>query len=145
MNGSTCTGSCDPKQGKVDFLLFPLVDIEVFSLALQHFAQAVGAGQHRRIVLVLDQAGWHESNGVVIPEGIHLLFLPPYSPELQPCERLRPLSNEAIANRRFESLDELQEAQAARCVARKSDLLCSRVSTHSSIGGLPHAQKSRTV
>ena len=109
--------------------VFPSVDIEVFSLALQHFAQAVGAGQHRRIVLVLDQAGWHESNEVVIPEGIHLLFLPPYSPELQPCERLWPLSNQAIANRRFESLEDLQEAQAARCVALQDDPLYLRQHT----------------
>src|SRR6266446_7750619 len=44
--------------------------------------------------LVLDQAGWHSSKELVVPEGIHLLFLPPHSPELQPCERLCPLSNE---------------------------------------------------
>jgi transposase len=44
------------------------------------------------------------------------MFLPPYSPELQPCEHLWPLTNEAIANRRFETLDGLQEAQVERCI-----------------------------
>lgn len=75
----------------------------------------------KHIILVLDRAGWHNSQELAVPDGIHLVFLPPYSPELQPCERLWPLSNEAIANRRFETLDELQEAQAERCIALQND------------------------
>jgi hypothetical protein len=49
--------------------------------------------------------------------GIHLHLLPPYSPELQPAERLWPLTNEALANRHFRDLDELQTVQAQRCLA----------------------------
>jgi putative transposase len=37
-------------------------------------------------VLVLDWAGWHASARLRVPEHVHLLFLPPYSPELQPAE-----------------------------------------------------------
>ena len=55
----------------------------MFTIALAQFAQAVGAGPAKRILLVLDQAGWHTSKELVVPEGIHLLFFPPYSPELQ--------------------------------------------------------------
>jgi transposase len=51
-----------------------------------------------------------------VPEHVHLLFLPAYSPELQPAEHLWPLTNTILANRHFASLDELEEAQAARCV-----------------------------
>ncbi|NES65929.1 MAG: hypothetical protein F6K24_12025 [Okeania sp. SIO2D1] len=39
-------------------------------------------------------AGWHTTNKLVLPEGIDLFFLP-HSPELQPAERLWPLTNEA--------------------------------------------------
>src|SRR5260221_2402282 len=109
-------GFLHPETGASQWLLLPSVNIEVFSLALAHFAQAVKAGPDRHVVLVLDRAGWHKSGQVLMPEGIHLLFLQPYSPELQPCEHLWPLTNEVIANRRFESLDELQEVQAERCV-----------------------------
>jgi transposase len=49
------------------------------------------------------------------------MFLPPYSPELQPCEHLWPLTNEAITNRRFETLDGLQEAQVERCIVLQDD------------------------
>lgn len=68
-------------------------------MALHEFAREVAAGEGKRILLVLDQAGWHTSGEVEIPEGIEFEFLPSGSPELQPAERLWPLTNEAIANR----------------------------------------------
>ena len=52
-----------------------------------------------------------------MPEGIHLEFLPAHSPELQPAERLWPLSNEGVANRPFEEIEQMEEALAERCVA----------------------------
>ncbi len=66
---------------------------------------------------MLDQAGWHTAKEVEVPEGIHLEFLPPASPELQPSERLWPLSNEGVANRHFEEIEKLEEALVERCVA----------------------------
>jgi transposase len=68
-------------------------------------------------VLVLDRAGWHSTQRLRAPDHLHLLFLPPYSPELQPAEHLWPLTNTALTNRHFPSFEELEDAQAARCVA----------------------------
>lgn len=62
-------------------------------------AQHFGVGKNKQIILVLERAGWHTSDQVEVPEGIHLFFLPAYSPELPPAERLWPLANEPIANR----------------------------------------------
>lgn len=81
----------------------------------QEFARALGAGPEKQVLVVLDQAGWHISEQLVIPEGLHLVFLPPYSPELQPAEHLWELSDEAIANRHFQDLAELIDVQAERC------------------------------
>lgn len=106
-----------PNSGEVHWLVLPRVNAEVFSLALEHFAREVGASTKRRILLVLDQAGWHTSHKLRIPEGVHLEFLPSHSPELQPSERLWPLSNEGVANRHFERMDGLEEALIERCVA----------------------------
>ena len=47
-----------------------------------------------------------------MPEGISVVFLPPYSPELQPAERLWPLVDEAVVNRHFATLDALDAAVA---------------------------------
>jgi hypothetical protein len=72
-----------PKSGEVHWLVLPTVSAEVFSLALSHFAREVGAGKTKRILLVVDQAGWHTAkNKLEVPEGIHLQFLPSHSPEL---------------------------------------------------------------
>jgi len=39
-------------------------------------------------VVILDGASWHNSRGLVAPSNITLLALPPYSPELNPVERI---------------------------------------------------------
>ncbi len=41
--------------------------------------------------------------------------LPPYSPELQPAERLWPLVNEPLANQAYTTLDEVEELVYQRC------------------------------
>lgn len=104
-----------PETGDVHWLILPRVNTEVFSVALEHFAREVGAGKRKRILLVLDQAGWHTAKKLRVPEGIHLEFLPSHSPELQPSERLWPLSNEGVANRHFEQMDDLEQALVERC------------------------------
>jgi transposase len=97
------------------------VNTELFQLALEHFARATGAGPHKRILLVLDGAGWHSSRALKVPEGIQLTFLPPYTPELQPAERLWPLIHEPIVNRPIETLDELEHIVVQRCRTLTAD------------------------
>ena len=78
------------------------------------FARRTGAGRARHIVLVLDNAGRHGPKGLAVPDGITLAFLPPYSPELQPAERLWPPVDEPIANKHFATLDDLDAVVAER-------------------------------
>ncbi|HVP68508.1 MAG TPA: IS630 family transposase [Anaeromyxobacteraceae bacterium] len=122
-------GFVRPGSGEVQWLILPEVDTDIFSLALKHFAEAVGAGPYKRIVLVLDGAGWHASKHLVVPEGIHLVFLPAYSPELQPAEHLWPLVRESMANRRIETLEELEDLIAERCRALAANKETIRSST----------------
>ncbi len=53
-----------------------------------------------------------------------------YSPELQPCERLWELPNEGVANRFFRTLDDLEVAQAQRCVVLQDQPEMIRSLTH---------------
>ena len=76
-----------------------------FEALLAAFARQTGAGRERHIVLVLDNAGWHGPEDLAVPDGISLVFLPPYSPELQPAEHLWPLVDEAVVNTHFAALD----------------------------------------
>ncbi len=109
-------GFVQPESGATEWLLMPTVNIAAFTSALAHFAQQVGAGTDKQILLVVDQAGWHISPQVELPSGVHLERLPPYSPELQPAERLWPLANEPLANRPFTDLAALDAVLAAQCV-----------------------------
>lgn len=104
-----------PTSGRTEWFILPTVSAEVMSLALAAFARAIGAGPRKRILLVIDRAGWHDANDLVIPDGIELVFLPPYTPQLQPAERLWPLLNEPIANHAISSLDELEQLLVTRC------------------------------
>jgi transposase len=119
--------------GRTYFHLASAVSIAVFEAELAAFARAVGAGPHKQIVLVLDQAGWHTSTTLRVPEHLHLLFpvlLPAYSPELQPAEHLWPLTDTVLLNRHFADLDEPEDAQARRCVALQARRDLIRSATH---------------
>lgn len=114
-------GFVHPTSGRVEWLLLPNVDTDLFQIALDHFATVVGAGPEKHIVLVLDGAGWHLSAKVRVPEGIHLVRLPPYSPELQPSERLWPPLREEIANKDIADMDELEDVLVRRCKQLSAD------------------------
>jgi len=125
-------GFVHPASGRTVFHLASTVNIPLFEVELAAFARQVGAGPHKQIVLVLDRAGWHSSVRLRVPEHVHLLFLPAYSPELQPAEHLWALTNTALANRHFASIDDLEDAQAERCVALQArpDLIRSTTLFH---------------
>jgi transposase len=104
-----------PTSGEAVWYLCSGLSKPFFAELLATFARETGAGRERSIVLVLDNAGWHGPKDLAVPDGVSLVFLPPYSPELQPAEHLWPLVDEPIVNRHVASLDELSTAVAARC------------------------------
>jgi len=106
-----------PETGRAVWFVLPTVNTQVFSLALARFAQATGASKDKRVLLVLDQAGWHTSGQLVVPEGVELVFLPARSPELQPAERLWSLTDERLKNKLFHTLDDLKIALVRQCEA----------------------------
>jgi len=62
-------------------------------------------------VLIMDQAGWHKSGELKLPEGITTLLRPPSSPELNPVENLRHyLRSHCLSNRTYEDYDALMAA-----------------------------------
>ena len=104
-----------PATGATWWCLLPTVRADAFALALAAFARDEGIDAAHRAVLVVDNSGWHRAKDLVLPEGIDLVFLPAYSPELQPAERLWGLVDEAVANRVFPDLDALERTLVARC------------------------------
>lgn len=125
-------GFVQPKTGETYWWLLPYVRTDLFSEVLKDFAEHFGVGPSKRIVLPLDQAGWHISQDLKVPEGIHLVRMPPYSPELQPAERLWPLINEPLANQAFDCIAEVEELVYQRCqrLFTQKDLIRGLTSYH---------------
>jgi len=109
------------------------VGTDMMNIYLAYLRQAIKA---EKILLVLDCAGWHRSKDLVIPTGIELIYLPPYSPELNPVERLWMwLRRHVCRNRIFDALDEIEDALSAAWIRLTAELLkslcsCSYISCH---------------
>jgi transposase len=67
-------------------LVLPEAKAATMDLFLARFAETLPTGVHA--VLLLDQAGWHGRAALHVPDNVTLLPLPPYSPELNPVERV---------------------------------------------------------
>ena len=79
-------GAVCPERGIGAAVVLPLVNVEAMTVHLAEISRHVTEGAHA--VLVLDQAGWHTSPKLQVPENISLLPLPPYAPELNPVEQV---------------------------------------------------------
>lgn len=67
--------------------MLPHANTAAMNLHLAEISRTVTPGSHA--VLVLDGAGWHKLGGVLrLPDNISLLTLPPYSPELNPVDKV---------------------------------------------------------
>jgi len=114
-------GLVRPTTGQSWWALLPTVSTAAMTVALAEFARDEGIDATHRAVIVWDGAGWHTSGELALPAGIDLVPLPPYSPELQPAERLWPLVNEPVANRTFADLDVLEAVLVERCRTLRAD------------------------
>lgn len=79
-------GALCPQRAVGAGMVMPRANIGAMNLHLAEIAKAVAPGAHA--VLVLDGAGWHVSNKLVVTENISLLKLTPYSPELNLIENV---------------------------------------------------------
>lgn len=104
----TCAhGAVSPLDGCFDSLVLPHVNSECMQIFLDEIAHR---HPNDNVVMVLDGAGWHRSKDFRLPENLRLLFLPPYSPELNPQEHLwDELREKHFHNRVFDSIDALEE------------------------------------
>jgi len=95
-------GAICPAEGKGAGLVLPFCNITAMNLHLAEIAQAVAPGAHA--VLLMDQAGWHTSDRLLVPTNITILLLPPRSPELNPVENIwQFMRDNWLSNRVFTS------------------------------------------
>ena len=99
-------GAICPKKGKGAGLVLPFADTDAMALHLAEIGQAVAPGAHA--VVIMDQAGWHTSPKLKIPDNITLLPLPPRSPELNPVENIwQFMRDNWLSSRIFATYDDI--------------------------------------
>jgi transposase len=95
-----------PWDGVMDSLVLPLVNADAMSLFL---AEVSERHPNDFILMVMDKAGWHQANDLKIPCNMRVIFLPPYSPELNPVEHLwEEIREKWFPNKVFKSLDAVE-------------------------------------
>ena len=105
--------ACRPGTDEAFALALPEATTKAMGLFLAGFAEQLEPGTHA--VLILDQAGWHVARRLAVPDNVTLLPLPPYSPELNPVERVWLYLRERFLSHRV--LDGYEAVLDAACRA----------------------------
>lgn len=83
----------------------PVCNSESFQVYLNEFSKQ---NRNELKVMVLDNGAFHKTKTLQIPKNIILIFLPPYSPELNPAEKIWAKFKRAFSNNFFNNLENLQ-------------------------------------
>lgn len=125
--------SVNPLTGESSCMIGTHVCTELMNQHLEWLSVLVGPKRHA--VLVMDQAGWHISGALKIPANITLHHLPPYSPELNPVERLWLWMREhLLSNRVYED----EAALKAAGTSAFNSLTADRVKSVCRVAWLEH-------
>jgi transposase len=84
----------------------PYCDTHAMAEHLKLISAEVATGAHA--ILLLDQAGWHTSSKLTVPDNITLVPIPPRSPKLNPIENVwQFLRDNWLSNRVFKNCDDI--------------------------------------
>ena len=79
-------GAACHKTGQAYAVVLPYANTKAMNIFLQGLSKEIKEGKH--VALIIDNAGWHNSNELIVPDNITLIPLPPYSPELNAMEQV---------------------------------------------------------
>lgn len=100
-------GAICPGLKKGTALVFSRVGSEEMNLLLAEISQNLSLDAHA--VMIMDRAPWHRS--AIVPDNITIIYLPPYSPELNPAEQVWDyLRSNYLSNTVYETLDDIFNA-----------------------------------
>lgn len=98
-----------PRDGPagLELLFTPAIDQDIHACFLRQIGETDPAALH---VVIQDQAGFHlPADDARRPANVRLLPLPPYSPELNPVEKLGDLVKDQVCNRLYPTLRKLED------------------------------------
>ena len=99
-------GAFSPITGQYMLLEFPYCKADTFQLFLDELS---AVNPQTLIIMVLDNGAFHKAKRLNIPNNIKLVFLPPYSPELNPAEKMWAKFKRGFTNKLFHSLEQVSQ------------------------------------
>jgi transposase len=108
-----------PHDGAMDSLIMPEVSAQAMSIFLREVSD-----RHRDefILMVMDGAGWHRAKALRVPDNMALIFLPPYSPELNPVEHIwDSIREDGFRNEVFNSIEGVENQLMQSLAALERD------------------------
>lgn len=116
-------GAVEPKTGESFFLIMPYCNTNCMNLFLQKLSEAYPQDV---IILVCDGARWHKSNSLQIPQNIELVFIPPYTPEMNPIEQIwEEIREKGFRNECFQTLSKVVDRLCDTIRALSADTIKS--------------------
>jgi len=120
-------GSYSPINGNSFVWEINGVDTKIFESYLKHFSEY--KPKEYKIV-VIDNAGFHSTKNIEIPDNIFLLRIPAYSPELNPCEQIWQYIKNRYKNQRFKTMENLKNWLHNMVCKMDKELIKSITSNH---------------
>ena len=78
------------------------------------------------IILVCDGAAWHKAKALIVPENIRLVFIPPYTPEMNPIEQIwKEIRKRGFRNEIFQTLNKVVDRLCSTIQSISSDTITS--------------------
>ena len=99
-------GAFSPITGEHFLLEMPNCNAENFQLFIDEFSKH---NENVFNIIVLDNGAFHKAKALKIPDNVALLFLPPYSPELNPAENIWGILKRKFTNKLHRTLDEVSD------------------------------------
>jgi putative transposase len=96
-----------PLDGSIESFIAPWANTDVMAIFLQQVSDRFA---DEFIIMFMDKASWHTAGKLKVPDNIKLMFIPPYSPQLNPVEHLwKEVREKFFGNIVFDSIDAVED------------------------------------
>ena len=116
-------GAVEPITGESCFLIMPYCNTNCMNVFLNHLSMSY---PNDVIILVCDGAARHKAKALIVPENIRLVFIPPYTPEMNPIEQIwKEIRKRGFRNEIFQTLNKVVDRLCSTIQSISSDTITS--------------------
>jgi transposase len=115
-------GVVEPKTGENFFFEFTHLNSQCFQIFLELVSQNF---PDERIIIQLDNGGFHKAKKLKVPKNIILMFQPPHCPESNAIEQVWQYLKRGLRWKTPATLDELRDLMTMRLEEMTEDVIAS--------------------